>query len=129
MTPFPHEVKEAALTHQVEGVTDVDLAATLLRVPMGLMFLVHAWLKVVIFAPAGTVGFLESLGFPSFLACLVIATELLGGIALILGVATRGVSLALVPVLLGSIYAPHGAAGFFFLNEGGGAFALKRSRA
>ena len=34
--------------------------------------------------------------------------------------ATRWVSLALVPVLLGSIYAPHGAAGFFFSNEGGG---------
>jgi putative oxidoreductase len=30
------------------------------------------------------------------------------------------VSLALIPILLGSIYTPHGAAGFFFSNEGGG---------
>jgi len=29
------------------------------------------------------------------------------------------VSLALVPILLGSIYAPHGTAGFFFSNQGG----------
>ncbi|PHP27687.1 LysR family transcriptional regulator [Limimaricola cinnabarinus] len=29
-------------------------------------------------------------------------------------------ALALVPILLGSIYVPHGAAGFFFSNEGGG---------
>ena len=29
-------------------------------------------------------------------------------------------SLALVPILLGSIYAPHGVAGFFFSNQGGG---------
>ncbi len=133
----------------VEGVTNADLAATILRVSMGILFLAHAWLKLVIFTPAGTVGFFESLGFPGFLAYLVIAGELFGGIALILGVATRWVALALVPVLLGSIYAPHGAAGFFFSNEGGGwefpafwavalivqallgdgAFALKRARA
>ena len=87
---------------------------------MGILFLAHAWLKLVIFTPAGTVGFFESLGFPGVLAYLVIAAELFGGIALLLGIATRWVSLALVPVLLGSIYAPHGAAGFFFSNEGGG---------
>ena len=38
----------------------------------------------------------------------------------ILGVYSRWVSLALVPILLGSIYVPHGTAGFFFSNEGGG---------
>jgi hypothetical protein len=30
------------------------------------------------------------------------------------------VSLALVPILIGTIYTPHGAAGFFFSNEAGG---------
>lgn len=104
----------------IAGIANADLAATLLRVSMGILFLAHAWLKLVIFTPAGTVGFFESLGFPGFLAYLVIAAELLGGIALIVGYWTRWVSLALVPVLLGSIYAPHGAAGFFFSNEGGG---------
>lgn len=104
----------------VSGVSNADLAATILRVSMGVLFLAHAWLKLVIFTPAGTVGFFESLGFPGFLAYLVIAAELVGGVALILGVWSRWVSLALVPVLLGSIYAPHGAAGFFFSNEGGG---------
>jgi putative oxidoreductase len=104
----------------VEGVSNADLAATILRVSMGVLFLAHVWLKLVIFTPAGTVGFFESLGFPGFLAYIVIAAELAGGIALIVGIATRWVSLGLVPVLLGSIYAPHGAAGFFFSNEGGG---------
>lgn len=133
----------------VSGVSNADLAATILRVTMGVLFLAHVWLKLVIFTPAGTVGFFESLGFPGFLAYLVIAAELAGGIALIAGFWTRFVSLALVPVLLGSIYAPHGAAGFFFSNEGGGwefpifwaialvvqallgdgAFAVKRGRA
>lgn len=96
------------------------LAALILRVTLGGLFLAHAWLKIFIFTPAGTAGYFESLGFPAALAYLVIAAELLGGIALILGVYSRLVSLALVPILLGSIYAPHGAAGFIFSNEGGG---------
>ena len=104
----------------IASVANADLAATILRVSLGILFLAHAWLKLVIFTPAGTVGFFESLGFPGFLAYLVIAAELLGGVALIAGIWTRWVSLALVPILLGSIYAPHGAAGFFFSNEGGG---------
>jgi putative oxidoreductase len=132
----------------IEGVANADLAATILRVTMGILFLAHAWLKLVIFTPAGTVAFFESLGFPGLLAYVVIAAELLGGIALILGVWTRWVSLALLPILLGAIY-PHWGAGFFFSNEGGGwefpafwaialivqallgdgAFALKRARA
>lgn len=133
----------------VSAVTNTDLAATLLRVSMGVLFLAHAGLKIFVFTPAGTAGYFASLGLPGPLAYLVIAAELFGGIALILGVYSRWVSLALVPILLGSIYVPHGAAGFFFSNEGGGwefpafwvvtlviqallgdgAFALKRSRA
>ncbi len=101
------------------GVSNADLAATLLRVTMGVFFLAHVWLKLAIFTPAGTVGFFQSLGFPGFLAYVVIAAEVVGGIALILGVWSRWVSLALLPILLGSIYA-HWGAGFFFSNEGGG---------
>lgn len=99
---------------------NADLAATLLRVTMGVFFLAHAWLKIAVFTPAGTAQFFESIGFPGALAYAVIAAELVGGLALIAGVYTRWVALALVPILLGSIYAPHGAAGFFFSNQGGG---------
>ncbi|WP_390263165.1 DoxX family protein [Halodurantibacterium flavum] len=104
----------------IAGVDNAHLAATILRVSMGILFLAHALLKIVVFTPAGAAGFFASLGFPAALAYIVIAAELLGGIALILGVWTRWVSLALLPILLGSIYAPHWAAGFFFSNEGGG---------
>ncbi len=104
----------------VAGVSNADLAATLLRVSMGVLFLAHAGLKLFIFTPAGTAAYFASLGLPGPLAYLVIAAELFGGIALILGLSTRWVSLALVPILLGSIYVPHGANGFFFSNEGGG---------
>ena len=104
----------------IAGVDNAALAATLLRVSMGILFLAHTWLKLFIFTPAGTAGYFASLGFPAFLAYFVIAAELFGGIALILGIGTRWVSIALVPILIGSIIAPHGAAGFFFSNEGGG---------
>ncbi|WP_417588150.1 DoxX family protein [Pararhodobacter oceanensis] len=104
----------------IAGTSNADLAATLLRVAMGVLFLAHAGLKIFVFTPAGTAAFFGSLGLPAPLAYLVIFAELFGGIALILGVYSRAVSLALVPILLGSIYVPHGAAGFFFSNEGGG---------
>lgn len=97
-----------------------EIAAFLLRVSMGVLFLAHAGLKIFVFTPAGTAGFFESLGLPGALAYAVIAGELVGGAALILGVWTRYVSLALLPIILGAIYTPHWAAGFFFSNEGGG---------
>ena len=100
--------------------SNADVAAFLLRVSMGLLFLAHAGVKLFVFTPAGTAGFFESLGLPGLLAYVVIFAELAGGVALVLGVWTRYVSLALLPILLGSIYTPHGAAGFLFSNEGGG---------
>ena len=97
-----------------------DLAALLLRVAMGGLFLAHAGLKIIAFTPAGTAAFFESLGLPGAFAYLVIAAELGGGIALILGIHTRWVAPVLALILLGSIYTPHGAAGVFFSNPGGG---------
>lgn len=113
-------VTNASASRVLARVDNADIAALTLRVAMGAMFLAHAWLKIAVFTPAGTASFFESLGLPGPLAYVVIAAELAGGVALILGTWTRAVSLALVPILLGSIYTPHGAAGFFFSNQGGG---------
>ena len=96
-----------------------DAAALLLRVAMGLSFIAHAWLKFAVFTPAGTVQFFQSLGLPGPLAYVVMFAELAGGIALILGLWTRWVSLALIPILLGAVFA-HAGNGFFFMNQGGG---------
>lgn len=96
-----------------------DYAATLLRVSSGVLFLAHGLLKVNVFTIAGTVGYFESLGLPGILAYLTIAAELGGGLALILGVAVRLVSLALIPVLLGATWV-HAGNGWLFSGEGGG---------
>ena len=97
-----------------------DLAATLLRVVNGGLFLFHGLVKVFVFTIPGTVGYFESIGLPGFLAYLTIAAELLGGLVLIAGFKTRLVAAALVPVLLGAAFFGHGSAGFFFSNAGGG---------
>lgn len=95
-------------------------AATLLRTALGVLFLAHAGLKLFVFTPAGTAQFFGSLGLPGALAYLVIAAEVTGGVALILGVYSRVVALALIPILAGAIVTVHGSAGFFFNNANGG---------
>jgi putative oxidoreductase len=95
-------------------------AALILRITLGVLFLAHAGLKVFVFTPAGAAQFFGSLGLPPALAYLTIAAETVGGLALIFGLYTRWVSLALIPVLLGAIVFVHGPAGFFFNNPNGG---------
>ena len=95
-------------------------AALLLRLTLGLLFLAHASLKLFVFTPAGTAKFFGSVGLPSELAYVVIAAEVLAGIALILGIWTRLVAIAATPILLGAIFTVHGAAGFSFNNANGG---------
>jgi putative oxidoreductase len=46
--------------------------------------------------------------------------EIAAGIALILGVYSRWVAVALILVLAGSIVLVHGSSGWLFSNEGGG---------
>ena len=70
-------------------------AALLLRLSLGTMFLAHGLLKVMVFTPAGTAGFFNSLGLPSWLAYATIVAEILGGLLLIAGIRSRLVALAL----------------------------------
>ena len=96
------------------------LAATLLRVTMGGLFLFHGAVKLFLFTPAGTAGYFQSIGLPGPLAYLTITAELLGGLALIAGFRTRLVALVLIPLMLGAAWFGHGASGFLFSNPGGG---------
>ncbi|MBU3259535.1 DoxX family protein [Roseovarius sp. PS-C2] len=96
-----------------------DLAALILRVTSGVAFLAHGWMKVSLFTIPGTVAFFENLGLPGFFAYLTILGELAGGLALILGVGVRAVSIPLIAILLGSVWA-HSGYGWSFSNEGGG---------
>ncbi len=97
-----------------------NTGATLLRVSLGIVLLAHsAWLKVMVFGIAGTVGFFESLGLPAFTAYLTIATEVAAGLALIAGYQVRLAALAVIPVLLGASWV-HASNGWLFSNANGG---------
>ena len=94
-------------------------AAFVLRVSLGAMFVAHALLKYAVFSLPGTARFFESLGLPGPLAYLTFWAELLGGAALLLGVASRWVAAALVPILLGALWA-HAGNGWLFTAPNGG---------
>jgi putative oxidoreductase len=97
-----------------------DTAALLLRLSLAFMFFAHAWLKIKVFTPAGSVKYFESLGVPGWFAYATMAAEIGGGLLLLLGIETRWVALALVPLMLGTIVLVHGKNGFWFTNKDGG---------
>lgn len=90
-----------------------------LRLALGTMFVAHALLKVLVFTPAGTVKFFESIGLPGPLAYATIVAELVGGALILAGVGTRYVAAALIPVLLGATWA-HAGNGWLFTAQNGG---------
>ena len=93
---------------------------TLLRVALGIMFLAHSIvLKYFTFTLAGTAQYFASIGLPASLAYVVFAAEAVGGVLLILGLYTRWVALALVPVLLGALWV-HAGNGWVFNAPNGG---------
>lgn len=94
-------------------------AITLLRLSLGVMALAHGLLKLLVFTVPGTVGYFESLGLPGEFAYLTILAEVGGGLALLLGVYTRWIALAMIPTLLGATWV-HSGNGWMFSNEGGG---------
>lgn len=98
-------------------------AATVLRITLGAALVAHGLLlKVFTFGLAGTAGYFQSLGYPAALAYIVIAAETLGGVALILGVWTRAVSLLLIPIMIGATYQHLGNGWLFSAAKGGWEF-------
>jgi putative oxidoreductase len=95
------------------------VAALLLRVSLGTMFIAHALLKYFVFTLPGTAQFFESLGLPGALGYATFAVELVGGVLLILGVRVRAVSLVLLPILLGATWV-HAGNGWLFTSPKGG---------
>ena len=97
-----------------------DLAMTIIRVVVGLAFFVHGWQKVFTFGFGGVGGFFGSLGIPAagFFAVVVSLLELLGGLALILGLGTRIVGLLLAINMLVALLVVHLPNGFFVSENG-----------
>lgn len=120
-----------------------DVALGLLRVVIGIIFLAHGFQKLFIWGPTGVAATFGKLGipFPMVSAYLATFAEFFGGLALLIGFATR---LAAIPVgftmvvaflqvhLKGGFFLPTGSeyvlalltANIALVIGGGGALAL-----
>jgi putative oxidoreductase len=95
------------------------LGVAVLRVSLGVMWIAHALLKLLVFTLPGTAQYFESIGFPGVLAYPVFAVELVGGMALVLGVYARQAALGLVPVMAVAAWV-HAPNGWLHTSPGGG---------
>jgi putative oxidoreductase len=96
-----------------------SIGVGLIRIHFGIILLAHGWLKVSVFTVDGTVNYFASIGLPAIIAYLVMFGELVGGLALILGIQTRVVSLLTVPIVLGAAIMNSGN-GWLHSASGGG---------
>jgi putative oxidoreductase len=99
--------------------SSTELGITVLRVSLGVMWIAHALLKLLVFSLPGTAQYFTSIGFAGFLAYPVFAAELLGGIALVLGLYARQAALALLPVMAVAAWV-HLPNGWVHTSAGGG---------
>ncbi len=88
---------------------------TVLRVFLGVVFVMHAYLALVIYTPAGAAAYNAKLGIPlpEVAAWFTILAHGLGGIMMIIGLWTRWAALANAVVILGALVFVHLNQGFF----------------
>lgn len=104
----------------MNNATLTTTARTVLRVVVGFLFAAHGWQKYNEWTIAGTTAAFGDMGIPmAEIAAPFIATlELVGGIALILGLLTRPVAILLTLDMLGALVLVHLSAGVFVANNG-----------
>jgi putative oxidoreductase len=93
----------------------IDLALLILRVIVGIVFIAHGSQKLFVFGVAGTQGAFAQMGAPApaVTAVLIMAIEILGGLALIIGLLARLAAIGLVIDMLGAMLIVHLKNGFF----------------
>ncbi|MHC6177398.1 DoxX family protein [Glutamicibacter sp. X7] len=97
-----------------------SLGLLILRLGLGVVFAAHGWQKFFQFTLEGAAGAFAQMGVPAaeFVAPLAATLELAGGVALILGVATRIVGILLGLEMLVAGVLVHLPAGMFVADGG-----------
>ncbi|HTE17141.1 MAG TPA: DoxX family protein [Armatimonadota bacterium] len=95
-----------------------DWGLTVLRVVTGIVFFMHGWTKVFVWGFEGTAAGFAQMGIPlaGIAGPMVGLLELLGGLALVIGLGTRWISIPLAITMLVAILKVHLGAGFFAPN-------------
>ena len=94
------------------------MGITLVRLMVGVVFVVHGSQKWFVWHPAGTVAGFAHLGFPPAAAYTAMTAELLCGVLLVLGLFTRLAAIPIVITMAVAILKVHFANGFFVTNLG-----------
>jgi putative oxidoreductase len=96
----------------------VNVGLALVRIITGIVFAAHGYQKFFIYGLDGATGAFTQLGIPApgITAPLVAIVELLGGVALIVGLLTRLAALGLAINMLGAIFLVRLKGGFFAPN-------------
>lgn len=81
--------------------SNIDIALLLVRVGLALVFIAHGWDKLS--NMEGTVAFFSSIGLSSVWAYVIAYVELIGGIAMLLGVFTGWAGVLLAATMVGAI--------------------------
>ena len=93
------------------------LGLTVLRVTLGVIFLMHGYLGLAVIGPDGIAGYTTRMGYPAALGqalgWYLIVAHSVGGILLILGLLTRWAALAQVPIMASAFFLRHLRQGFF----------------
>lgn len=99
-------------------VTDVALLVS--RVALGVILLAHGWQKLNEFTLDGTAAAFDSMGVPAPAAAAIFTTtvEIVGGIALVLGLLTPVAAALNIANLLGALVLVHVTHGVFVENNG-----------
>ncbi len=116
----PTQARSHRLAKPALEIATVLYGIALLRVSLGLLFMAHGLLKVMIFTLPGTAQFFTTVGLPGFMAAPVALAEICGGLLLVVGIYSRWVALGLFPILLVATFKVHGTNGWLFSNQGGG---------
>ncbi|KXP03769.1 DoxX family protein [Tsukamurella pseudospumae] len=102
------------------------LASTIARVILGGIFFAHGWQKFVTNGMDATAKAFDGMGVPvpTLSAWFAGIVELVGGAALIIGLAVPIVAVLGIIDMLGAIVFVHWDNGFFASNPGGGGYEL-----
>ena len=94
--------------------------ATLLRLTLGIVYIMHAYLAAVVFGPAGMITYQTKNGVPfaEIGTWYLILAHGLGGILLALGIYTRWAALVNLPAMLGALVFVHLKKGFWAFDGG-----------